>query len=248
MNFNEYELDLLGVEGFHKQIVSSKRFWYENIKKNAHNKDGDIFEFGVYGGNSLITAALMLKKLNSKKKIYGFDSFEGFPKLSKFDDIKNFKNYDYFNKKFQKKLNKFYKFKKIVMNIKKFKTGELGSSGDFSKTSYKSVMKKINYFKLDNINLIKGDFSKTVPKFFNSKKIKISSCNLDCDLYDGYKTVLPYVYKNLTKNGYIFLDEYYSFNYPGAKIATDDFCKNLGIKPKKHKVRSNEFERWFIIK
>ena len=104
MIYKEYELDLLGVEGFHKKIVSSKRFWYENIKKNAHKNDGDIFEFGVYGGNSLITAALILKKLNSKKKLYGFDSFKGFPKLSKFDELNNFKNLNYFTKDFQKKI------------------------------------------------------------------------------------------------------------------------------------------------
>ena len=66
--YKEYELDLLGVEGHHKQTISSYRFWYEHIKKNAFKNDGDIFEFGVYRGNSLITAALILKELNSKKK------------------------------------------------------------------------------------------------------------------------------------------------------------------------------------
>ena len=33
--YKEYELDLLGVEGHHKQTISSYRFWYEHIKKNA---------------------------------------------------------------------------------------------------------------------------------------------------------------------------------------------------------------------
>ena len=32
--YKEYELDLLGVEGHHKQTISSYRFWYEHIKKN----------------------------------------------------------------------------------------------------------------------------------------------------------------------------------------------------------------------
>jgi hypothetical protein len=77
--YKEYELDLLGIETPHKQTVSQYRFWYEHIKKNAFKNDGDIFEFGVYKGNSLITAALILKEMNSKKKLYGFDTFEGFP-------------------------------------------------------------------------------------------------------------------------------------------------------------------------
>ena len=36
--YKEYELDLLGVEGLHKQTISSYRFWYEHIKKNAFKK------------------------------------------------------------------------------------------------------------------------------------------------------------------------------------------------------------------
>ena len=248
MNYPEYQLDLMNIDGHHKQVISAKRFWYEHLKNNALKKDGDIFEFGVYEGSSLIAAALILKKLKSKKKIYGFDSFKGFPQISRFDELKNFKNKNYFSKKFQNQVKKFYDFKRTLMNIKKFIPGSIGTSGDFSKTSYQNVKKKIEFFNLDNVELIKGDFKKTVPKFFNSKQIKVSSCNLDCDLYEGYKIVLPYIYKYLSKNGYIFLDEYFSFNYPGAKIATDNFCKTINIKPKKHKVRDNEFERWYISK
>tara|TARA_B100000787_G_C16041426_1_gene227147 strand:+ start:218 stop:499 length:282 start_codon:yes stop_codon:yes gene_type:complete len=76
--YKEYELDLLGVEGPHKQTISSYRFWYEHIKKNAFKNDGDIFEFGVYRGNSLITAALILKELNSKKKYMVLILLRGF--------------------------------------------------------------------------------------------------------------------------------------------------------------------------
>ena len=68
MNFKEYELDLLEVEGPHKQMISPYRFWYDHIRKNALNNDGDIFEFGVYRGRSLITVAMILKELKSKKK------------------------------------------------------------------------------------------------------------------------------------------------------------------------------------
>ena len=248
MNYKEYELDLLEVEGLHKQIISVHRFWYNHIKKNALKNDGDIFEFGVYRGKSLITAALILKSLKSKKKIYGFDNFEGLPGISKYDDLKNFNNKKYFSKKFQKEFKNFLKLKKLITGKKKFNAHNISTSGNFSNQSYKHLLKKIKYLKLDNIKLIRGDFKKTIPKFFNSKKINISSCNIDCDLYDGYKIILPHVYKNLTKGGSIFLDEYYSLKFPGAKIATDNFCKNFGIKPKKNLVRKGEFERWYLTK
>ena len=77
-NYKEYELNLLGVNEFYNQTNSRLRFWYNHIKTNALKEDGDIFEFGVYKGNSLISAALILKELNSKKKVFGFDTFKGF--------------------------------------------------------------------------------------------------------------------------------------------------------------------------
>ena len=248
MKYSEYELDLFEVEGYHKQTISAHRFWYQHIKKNALKKDGDIFEFGVYRGKSLITAALLLKELKSKKKIYGFDKFKGFPTTSKFDELKNFNNKKYFNKKIYKEVKNFIRLKKILTGRNKFNPRNISTSGDFSNQSYDYLKKKIEYFKLDNIRLIKGNFEKTVPNFFNSNKIKISSCNIDCDLYEGYKIILPYIYNNLSKGGYIFLDEYYSLKFPGAKIATDNFCKNFKIKPKRNLVRKGEFERWYITK
>ena len=248
INYKEYELNLLGVNEFYNQTNSRLRFWYNHIKKNAHKKDGDIFEFGVYQGNSLISAALILKELNSKKKVFGFDTFKGFPSYSEFDDLKNFYNLKYFTKSFVKEYERFLKSKKIMTGLKKFTPKLIATSLNFNQTSFKSLKKKIDYLKLDNIEIIEGSFIKTVPDFFKSQKIKISSCNLDCDLYTGYKITLPYVYKNLSKGGYIHLDEYYSLKYPGAKIATDDFCKKLNLKVKKQISRKNEFQRWFLTK
>ena len=246
--YKEYELDLLGVEGPRKQTISPCRFWYEHIRQNALKNDGDIFEFGVYRGKSLITAALILKGLNSKKKLYGFDTFEGFPSFSKFDDLNQFKKNKYFNKKLQNEFKNFLKLKKTLTKNKKFNSYNISTSGDFSKSSYEYVMEKIDYFKLDNVKLIKGEFKNSVPEFFDKNNIKISSCNIDCDLYDGYQLLLPIVFQNLSKKGYIFLDEYYSLKFPGAKIATNDFCKKFKIKPKKHNTCVGEFERYYLTK
>ena len=50
-------------------------------KKNHKKFAGDILEAGVYKGKSLITTAMLLKKLNSGKRVFGFDSFTGFPPI-----------------------------------------------------------------------------------------------------------------------------------------------------------------------
>lgn len=246
--YKEYRLDLLGLEGAHKQSISPYRFWYEHVRKNALKDDGDIIEFGVYRGRSLLTAALILKELNSKKKIYGFDTFKGFPSPTKFDDLIQFNNNKYFGKKIQAEVKKNFDLKKKITKIEKLNTNNISTSGNFNKTSYEYVMERIKYLKLKNVILIKGNISKTLPKFFDENKIQISSCNIDTDLYESYKKILPYVYSKLNQKGYIFLDEYYSLKFPGPKIATDEFCKKLRIKPKKHKVRIGEFDRYYITK
>ena len=261
--YQEYELNLLNVEQFQLKTNSRLRFWYDHIRNNACNDDGDIYEFGVYQGASLIAAALLLRELGSSKKVYGFDSFEGFPSYSKYDDLSNFYNSKIFSKSFIASYEKFIKLKSKITRIEKFNPITISRSGDFrsvysefsgkddTKTltsNYDIVMSKIDHFELDNIILIKGSFEKTVINFFKDKAIKVSSCNMDCDLYDGYATVLPHVYKSLSNGGYINLDEYFSFKYPGARIATDEFCKSQNIEPIKQINREGEFERWYMTK
>ena len=248
MRYKEYELDLLEVESAHKRNTSPYRFWYNDIKKKALENDGDILEFGVYRGRSLITAALILKQLKSKKTIYGFDTFAGLPLKTNFDDFKNFQNKKYFSKKISDEHKKYIKLKKYITGINNLNTYNISVSGKFRNSSYDFVKKKIKYFNLDNIKLIKGDFTKTLPIFFKSNDINISSVNIDSDLYDGYRVILQNVYKRLSKNGYIFLDEYYSLKFPGPKIAVDNFCKKSKIKILKHKVRKEEFQRYYLKK
>ncbi|WP_440672105.1 TylF/MycF/NovP-related O-methyltransferase [Candidatus Pelagibacter sp. HIMB1715] len=119
-NYKEYVYDLMGVEGPHKKIISPYRFWYKHIERNALKNNGDIIELGVYRGKSLITAALILKELNSKKTIFGFDTFEGLPKSSKFDELIQFQEKNYFSKKHINEVLNNIKLKKQLTKIKKF--------------------------------------------------------------------------------------------------------------------------------
>ena len=73
-------------------------------------------------------------------------------------------------------------------------------------------------------------------------------CKSDSDLYESYKTVLPFAYQSLVKGGYIHLDEYYSLKFPGAKIATDQFVKKNKIKLYKNKTFTWEFDRYYLRK
>ncbi len=245
----EYKYNLLGVDNFHEESNSRLRFWYDHIRQNI-DIEGDIYEFGVFRGASLIAVGLLLKELGSSKKVFGFDSFKGFPSFSKYDDLENFYTYKnkFFTKEFIKEYEEFLKVKQIITGIQKFDPISVATSGSFDKTSKELILQKIEYFGLDNIVLVEGDFKKTVPTFFDNNEVKINSANIDCDLYDGYKVVLPFIYDHLSMGGFVHLDEYYSFKYPGAKIACDEFFSEKKISPIQNKHRIGEFERWFFTK
>ena len=81
----------------HKSVRKNRRIVSSlfNFVYKYHNQiQGDIVEAGVFRGNSLVAMGLMLKELGSNKKVFGFDSFSGFPPiyhpnddLSKFEQL-----------------------------------------------------------------------------------------------------------------------------------------------------------------
>ena len=232
---------------------SPYRFWFNDFKNNFNNRAGDVYEFGVFRGASLISIALIAKRFNSKKHFWGFDTFEGFPSLSKMDDLKNFSEVFGFSEKQIEDVNLLSKIRLNKEDLKEkdlnHSLTKLGKSGLFKETSYENLLEKIEKFSLKNITLVKGEFKETVYKHFSDKKRKVFSANIDCDLYEGYKVCLPSVFDNLEKGGFINLDEYYSLKYPGPKIATDEFLKvNKDAILKENDTSQNEFGRFYITK
>ena len=139
------------------------------------------------------------------------------------------------------------KFRSLILNkkIKKLNPQNISNSSNFSSVNYKMLKKKINLLKLDNIVLIKGNFNLTMKKTFSKK---IFSVLIDADLYKSYKTVFNFTWNKIEKNGIIYLDEYYSLKFPGAKIATDEICKEFDIKVEKFNQINGDFERWYMKK
>ncbi len=244
-NIKKWEFGALNIYDHNKE--GSLKYYFDFVKKNHDNIEGDIVECGVFQGKSIISMGLLLKELNSKKTVYGFDSFSGFPvvhyndDLSKFDDL--FRN----NNITQQHYDDIQVNKKIrSLTAENLNAQNISNSGDFSNTSKSQIEKKCQYLGLDNVKLIPGSFSDSMLK--NQVPKKIFACLIDCDLYESYQISLPFVWKRLVKNGYMFLDEYYSLKFPGARIATDEFFKNLEQKPMRHKDDSSGFERWYVTK
>ena len=80
----------------------------------------------------------------------------------------------------------------------------------------------------ENITLIKGDITETVPEFVNQNPdLKISLLILDVDIYEPSVTVLKFFYPLITTGGVLILDDYGSF--PGETKAVDEYLKDKNI-------------------
>lgn len=225
--------------------------YYEFIKNNYKKLNGNIFEFGVFKGKSLLATAILLKKLGSNKKVIGFDSFSGFPSYHIKDDFDQFKklfNSKKISKNHYEDVIKNFEYRSLFLSEKvKLNPKNISNSGDFSDCNFEILQKKIKLLKLDNIRLIKGSFEDTLKSEINYGQ---SMCSLiDCDLYESYRHALPIAWENTVKSGMIYLDEYYSLKFPGARIAVDEFIKNKTINIKIHSSEfDSDFMRSYIIK
>lgn len=247
----DWNFNILNIYNFNKP--GPLEYYFNFIKKNYHKIDGDLLEAGVHNGKSLIATAIFLKRIKSKKIIYAYDTWSGFPSDYKNHQLDKSNNwYAMFKNKIITKnhLNQIKKNIKIVKFLKKNKKSlnsfNLSSSLDFSNCSIKELKRKIKFLNLNNIELIKGDFKNTMISSSGTKKLMCAL--IDADLYESYKVSLPFIWEKLSANGLIFLDEYYSLKFPGARIATDNFFKNKDQKPRILSNKKFEFERWGVFK
>ena len=66
-NEKDFIYAALGIANSGPNSHSPYRFWFNDFKENHNKRCGDVYEFGVYKGDSLISIALLAKNLNSKK-------------------------------------------------------------------------------------------------------------------------------------------------------------------------------------
>jgi len=245
---DDWVFNSLGIESFNSTSRSRLRHWFAHARQNHSVLTGDILEFGVYKGGGVIAMGLLLKALGSSKTIYAFDSFSGFPGYHLNDDLSMFeKRPDIFEDELIRKA-------RLCKDIAEWRIGgditpkNISTSGDFSDASKEMLEQKISKFGLDNIVVIEGDFEHTVPKFFNDYEGSVFSANIDCDLYAGYQAALAPTFGKCVDGGMIYLDEYYSLKFPGARIAVQEFMDVSKCRLVCLSSDENDFERWAIVK
>ena len=210
--------------------------------------EGNYVECGTFEGRTLFPLATFYNKISNSiqqltqgmgrkylKTIYGMDSFKGFPtsEYHSNDLPERFKDL------YKDKLISKDHFEKAKKRTKNFKSLDHLKSNYFEDIN--DVFEKAK--KVQNVELIKGSFSDTTPNFDK----KICLLHLDCDLYESYLVCLDNLYKNVVNKGVIIFDEYYSYKYPGARIAVDEFFKDKKGTFEKY-IDPEGYERWWFIK
>ena len=116
----DWEFSVLNIYNYNKKGPFS--IYFDFIKKNHKKLPGDLLEAGVYQGKSLLSVALFLKEIGSTKKIFGYDTWAGFPQKEKKnynDDFERWKQLLIEKKIAKSHYNEILKNREFISFIKK---------------------------------------------------------------------------------------------------------------------------------
>jgi len=169
--------------------------------------EGDVIECGVYMGGSSIQIAKKLVDLDSKKKLYALDTFEGHP----YDDESDMPE----------------ELKKEVYGIKSPQKRK-GMLNDVNLDKVKKNFMKEN---LDNTIFLKGLFEESFKKISDKK---FCFAHVDADFYLSVKQCIEFLKDRMVSKGIILFDDYNSPGYLGCNKAIDDLLGRSSLKLLKH--------------
>lgn len=180
-----------------------KAMAHYELYKMSHDIPGAIVECGVFKGVSLIRFAMFRELLSTSTS----------KKIIGFDVFSEFPKTQFIQDKLERK---------------KFMT-EAGSKS-IQKNDLLKILKKKRIEK--NVELIKGDITKTVPAYTkNHPELKISLLNVDVDLYEPSVTILETLFPLVSKGGIVIFDDYGIF--AGETKAVDDYFNKSKVEIKK---------------
>jgi hypothetical protein len=159
-----------------------------------HHIEGNCAEVGVYQG----TFAKEINRVFSDKKLFLFDTFQGFDSRDLAKENENNPNHS-----------------AICKWVRP------GGLMDFSNTAVETVLEQLPF--PEQVIIKKGFFPETFDLNNNERFIFVS---LDTDLYKPIKDGLEMFYPLMAKGGVILVHDYYSMLF-GVTKAVDEFtCKN----------------------
>jgi len=187
------------LENFTKYVRRQhlKRFiaMYEIFKLVLPVK-GSVVECGVYRGFGLMAWAklsAMLEPENLTRRIYGFDTFEGFPSVDEKDQ----------------------------RGRQRVEVGEL-KADSYSELQELIREYDADRFlgHIPKVELIRGDMSQTIPEFVEKNPhLVVSLLFIDCDLYEPTRVALERFLPRMPKGAVVAFDELDNPIWPGETMA-----------------------------
>jgi len=194
------------LENFPKYVRRQhlKRFlaMYE-VFKLALPVKGSIVECGVYRGFGLMTWAklsTMLEPENLTRRVYGFDTFAGFPAVSEKDanSIALPEQGTFFTDSYEE-------LQALI--------------AEYDRDRFLGHM--------DKVHLVKGDVTQTIPAFIASHPhVVVSLLFLDLDLYEPTKVALQHFVPRMPRGAVLAFDELDNPLWPGETLAA---LEELGL-------------------
>lgn len=221
------------------------------LEREGWNVPGDIIEAGCFRGRTLLAFALFLRERGIDKKVYGYDTFSGFPPVyHAYDHVSQFGVLHEQGRISDAHFAMVKRNQEIKAALRKSVDADaISSSGDFSDTSREALEAKIAFLSLeDYVVLVQGTFEDTMRAGRADGPAQICAASLDCDLYSSYEVALPFIWERAAPGALLYLDEYFSLKFPGARIAVDVFAAEHGVTPERLVTESDGFERWALRK
>jgi O-methyltransferase len=166
---------------------------------------GDFVECGVWRGGAAFLIAECLQEAGvENRKVWLFDSYEGLPLPLEIDGAAA---------------------AEYAANV--------GSPYDNCTASLDEVQRAAVELGLEcSLEFVKGWFEETLPTE-RARVGPIALLRIDCDWYSGVRCCLENLYENVSRNGLVFFDDYYTFD--GAAVAVHEF---LGSRRLAHRLEN----------
>ncbi len=180
---------------------------YEIFKKIINVK-GSIVECGVNQGFGIMSWAkfsAILEPVNLTRRIYGFDTFEGFPSLTDKDR---------------------------TAASSHVKEGDLAADALEELNALIDVYDTTRFLgHIPKVKLVKGDATETIPMFIDDNpQLVVSLLFMDFDLYEPTKVALEHFYPRMPKGAIIAFDELDNPLWPGETQAMLEFFESKRLK------------------
>jgi hypothetical protein len=169
---------------------------------------GSVVECGVNRGFGVMTwskLSAILEPVNLMRRVYGFDTFAGFPSVSEMDRSS------------------------ASMHVRE---GDLYADSHDELLELSAINDSTRYLgHVQKIKLIRGDATKTIPKFIEDHPhVLVSLLFLDFDLYEPTKVALEHFLPRMPKGAIIAFDELDNPLWPGETLAMLECCAERRLR------------------